>query len=93
MLVRLCLFVLHIAALRRIKGLNTTVIAVGSVTYAVKTKKQLERMGISASLAKIDTSKTNGSCTHGIKIYSSNLYDAVAILKKMGIDYHVYNDI
>ena len=79
--------------LRRIKRLNTTIIAVGSVTYAVKTKKLLERMGISASLVKVDTSKTNGSCTHGIKIQSSYLYDAVAVLKKMGIDYQVYNDI
>lgn len=73
--------------------MNTTIIAVGSVTYAIKAKKNLERMGIKASLVKADTTKTSGSCTHGIKIHSSYLYDAVAVLKKMGIDYYVYNDI
>lgn len=92
MLMRLC-FYIFIAALRRSKSLNTTIIAVGSVTYAVKVKKMLGRIGVAAELVKVDTSKTGGSCTHGIKIHSSYLYDAIGVLKKAGIDYHVYNDI
>ena len=41
--------------------LNTTIIAVGSVTYAIKAKKLLERIGVKAVLVKVDTSKNNGS--------------------------------
>lgn len=73
--------------------MDTTIIAVGSVTYAIKAKKFLERMGAKASLVKVDASKNGGSCTHGIRIHTSYFYDAIAILKKMGIDYYVYNDI
>lgn len=86
-------FAPRMAALRRRKSLNTTIITVSSVTYAVKAKKLLERTGVKASLVKLDSSKNGGGCTHGIKIYSSYLYDAIAVLKKMGIDYHVYNDL
>ena len=73
--------------------MNTTIITVGSVTYAIKAKKLLEREGVSASLVKMESSKSDGGCTHGIKIYESNLYDAVAILKRMGIDYRVRNSL
>ena len=73
--------------------MNTAVIAVGSVTYAVKVKRQLERRGVSGFLVKVDSEKNGGSCTHGIRINSSYIYDAVDMLKKMGIDYHVYNDV
>jgi len=73
--------------------LNNTIIAVGSVTYAIKAKKLLERQGVNAVLVKVDSSKNDGGCTHGIRINASYLYDAIAILKKMGIDYRVYNDV
>ena len=69
--------------------MNTTIITVGTVTYALKAKKLLEREGVNASLVKLDSSEDG--CTHGIKIYESNLYDSIAILKKMGIDYQVRN--
>lgn len=73
--------------------MNTTIITVGSVTYAIKAKKLLEREGVSASLIKMESSKDDGGCTHGIKINESYLYDAVAILKRMGIEYRVRNSL
>ena len=81
---------------RSIQGgmnLNTTIITVGSVTYAIKAKRILEREGVNASLVKIDSSKNDNGCTHGIKIYESHLYDAVSILKRMGIEYQVRNSL
>ena len=71
--------------------MNTTTITVGSVTYAIKVKKLLERAGIRSRLIKVDASVTENGCTYGINIDSSMLYDAVVILKGNGISYSVYN--
>ena len=71
--------------------MNTTTITVGSVTYAIKVKKLLERAGIRSRLINVDASVTENGCTYGINIDSSMLYDAVVILKGNGISYSVYN--
>ena len=74
--------------------MNTTIITVGSVTYAIKVKKLLERSGIRSKLIKVESSTSPIGCTYGIKIESSLFYDAVALLRNQGIDYSVYkNDI
>ena len=72
--------------------MNTTTITVGSVTYAIKVKKFLERAGIRAALVKVDSSKSEKGCTYGININSANFYDAVSILKNTGIEYSVYTE-
>ncbi len=74
--------------------MNTTIITVGSVTYAIKVKKLLERSGIRSKLIKVESSASHKGCTYGIRIPSSLFYDAVAVLRNQGIDYSVYkNDI
>ena len=76
------------------KNLNTSTIIFSSVTYAIKAKKALKRIGINTKLVKTDSNKTNYGCTYGIKIQTKNFYDVVAELKKENIDYTVLgNDI
>ncbi len=72
--------------------MNTTTITVGSVTYAIKVRKLFERAGIRSNLIKADISKKSNGCVYGIKISSEFFYDAIAILKKHGIQYSVYSD-
>ena len=69
--------------------MDTTIITVGSVTYAIKVRRLLERSGIKSNLIKADSIQSTNGCTYGIKIHASQFYDAVAILKKHGIIYSV----
>lgn len=73
--------------------MNTTTITVGSITYAMKLRKQLLRIGVSSELIKVDSSKTKNGCSYGIRLQSSKVYDAVSILKKYGIEYSVYTSL
>ena len=72
--------------------MDTTTITVGSVTYAIKVKKLLERAGIRSNLIKVDASRSSKGCTYGIKINTAFFYDAVSIMKNHGINYSVYSD-
>ena len=69
--------------------MNTTVVAVKSITYALKARKLLRQGGFGANIVKLDSSKTEEGCTHGIEIHSQNLYNVVAILRENGIEYNV----
>ena len=71
--------------------MNTTTITVGSVTYAIKVRKLLERNGINAMLVKVESSKSERGCTYGITVNSEKLYDAVSGLKNNGIEYSVFS--
>ena len=76
------------------KNLNTSTIIFSSVTYALKAKKVLKRIGINVKLIKTDSNKTNYGCTYGVKIPTKNFYDVIAELKKENIDYTLLgNDI
>ena len=72
--------------------MNTTTITVGSVTYAIKVRKLLERRGIRSRLIKVNASATERGCTYGINIDSAEFYATVAILKSSGIEYSLYNE-
>ena len=67
-------------------------LTVGSVTYAIKVRKLLERAGVKSKLVKVDSSKSKSGCTYGIQLQRELFYDAVNILKNNGIDYSVYNE-
>lgn len=61
-----------------------------SVTYAIKAKKALQRIGIRSELVKVDASRTVRGCTHGISLSYDDYYDAIMELRKSGIEYAVY---
>ena len=73
--------------------MNTIIITLSSVTYALKAKKLLERAGIKGTLIKNDSSKNEKGCTYGVRIDARHLYDAIAILKNKEIQYSVSSDI
>jgi len=71
--------------------LKKIILTVGSVTYAIKARKLLGAIGISAELIKVDASLSAAGCNFGIKIPYNRFLDAVNELKEKGISYSVYN--
>jgi hypothetical protein len=71
--------------------LNTIILTVGSVTYAIKVRKLLEHAGVKCKVVKINSENTQNGCSYGIKIDERMFYQAVAILRANSIDYAVYN--
>ena len=69
--------------------MNTITVAVGSVTYAIKVRKILARMGIKANLTKSSYDETRIGCNHGIEIPEEHLYTLISVLKEHGINYNV----
>ncbi len=68
-------------------NLETTALAVESVTYAIKARKLLRQAGIRSKLIK-PNSRDNG-CGYAIEIYKSDFLNAVAVLRKNLINYYV----
>lgn len=61
-------------------------IRIGSITYAMKARRQLSLRGIRAGLIKTDNGENEG-CVYGIEIPEDRLLDAVAILRESRIEY------
>lgn len=72
--------------------LNTTIVTVGTLTYAMKAKKILSRAGIRSKLVKVDSTKTEKGCTHGLEFKSYDLYSVVVALRESGIEYGIYKE-
>ena len=70
--------------------MNDIIITVGSVTFAIKTRRLLLRHGIQSRLVKTDTRFTENGCTHGVKLNKEDYLSAVVILKENGISHSVY---
>jgi hypothetical protein len=71
--------------------LKKIILTVGTVTQAIKAKKLLTSIGISAELIKVDASLSEMGCNFGIKIPYNRFYDSVGELKERKIHYAVYN--
>ena len=71
--------------------LKKIILTVGTVTHAIKAKKLLSAIGVSAELIKVDASLSEMGCNFGIKIPYNQFYDAVGELRKRNVYYSVYN--
>ena len=71
--------------------MKSIIVTVGSVTYAIKLRKLFLRAKIGSKLVKVDNTRTENGCTHGLEIAESDFYRAVVIMKSSGINYSVYN--
>ena len=67
-----------------------TVFSVGSVTYAMKARSRLRRLGIEVDVVKLDISRARRGCTHGIEFPSEHLLRVVMELRQNGIPYERY---
>ena len=70
--------------------MDKTTITVGSVTNAMKVKRLLQKKKIQSNVVKLDSSKTQNGCTHGIEFLSRDFYAVVMELRNSGIEYTVY---
>ena len=59
---------------------------IGSITYAMKARRQLSLRGIRASLIKTDGEEGSG-CVYGIEIPEERLLEAIAVLREGRIEY------
>ena len=76
--------------------MNSIIITVGSVTYALKLKKLLSRESIRSRLVKLSNTDDGLGCTHGLEIEEKDFYSAVVIMKRNEINYKIQskkNDI
>lgn len=68
-------------------NLETTALAVESVTYAIKARKLLRQAGIRSKLIKPNDNVVG--CGYALEIYRSDFLAAVAVLRKNLINYTV----
>ncbi len=71
--------------------MNMTIITLGSITYAMKARRLLSRIGIKCEVIKFDKVSGEFDCTYGIKIPTKDFYNAVIILRNNSIKYSVYS--
>ena len=70
--------------------MNTTTLIVGSITYALKAKKVLMRIGIRSELIKTENSQRRSGCIYGIKFNSELFYSVIDELRNNAIKYEVF---
>ena len=70
--------------------MNTTTLTVGSVTYALKAKKALMRIGIRSELIKTEDSQRRSGCAYGIRFNSDLFYSVIDELRNNAIKYEVF---
>ena len=63
------------------------IIAVNSVTYAMKGADLLAKNKIKRRVSKLSPDKTKRGCTYGISVSAADIEDAVRILRLGGINY------
>ena len=67
--------------------MNNVTVSVGAVTYAIKLKKLLSRVGVGSTLKK-SVDKERG-CVYGVEIKREDLYTAVKVLRENRFIYTV----
>ncbi len=63
------------------------IIAVSSVTYAMKGSELLAKNKIKRRITKLKPDKTKRGCAYGISVDSRDIEDAVRILRLGGVNY------
>lgn len=72
--------------------MSKTILNIGSVTYAMKARKILQRAGILSEVVKLGVGESKRGCSYGIKFSTDKLYDAVMELKNNLINYELYSE-
>ncbi len=68
------------------------IIAVSSVTYAMKGSELLAKNKIKRRITKLKPDKTKRGCTYGISVDLKDVEDAVRILRLGGVNYSEITD-
>ncbi len=68
------------------------IIAVSSVTYAMKGAELLAKNKIKRRVSRLSPNKTKKGCTYGISVSADDVENAVRILRLGGINYSEITD-
>lgn len=66
-------------------------IVIGSVTYAIKAKKELSQKGVRTRVVKAAQKESSG-CTYALEIEGSERFRVYAYLDELGISYQKKSD-
>lgn len=69
--------------------MNTELILIGSITYAMKAKNALSENGIKARIRKLQP-RNHGGCSYGLELAEGSLLTAASILRPLNIPYEPY---
>ncbi len=70
--------------------MHMAIVSLGSVTYATKAARLLRRIGIAATVVKLDAGQSARGCTHGIEMPARELFRAGEELQKNNILFERY---
>ena len=71
--------------------MKNAILAVGTMTNALKARKLLQKSNVRSKLIKLDSTKTLTGCSYGLEIFERDLYSAFSILRDAEISYSIYN--
>ena len=72
--------------------MNKTIITLSSVTYAAKAKKLLSHYGIPVKIIKIDSSRSENGCSHGIELNKKDFLETIRLLRENNFYYSIYDN-
>ena len=72
--------------------MKNAILTLGSVTYAIKSRKLLIKNGIKTKVIKVDNSHRGDGCTYGIEFPRESFYTVIILLRQENISYNVYKD-
>ncbi len=69
--------------------MQTELIIIGSITYAMKAKSALQDIGVRASVRKLKA--TGRGCSYGLEFAEGQLLAVASTLRSLGISYELYH--
>lgn len=66
--------------------MKNKLIIVGSVTYALQAKSELEKNKINCKIQKTAKYSTTHGCAYGLKVNSKNSLEAMRIIRNLNIE-------
>ena len=74
--------------------MKNDILAVQTVTLAMKARKALSKQGIKSEIIKIDSAIYQNGCSYGIELNSHDFFSAVSTMRDLGITFkHITKDI
>lgn len=67
--------------------MNSCIIALSSITYALKAQQVMTDNVIRSKIVKLDSMRTQNGCSYGLEIDCANASNAEKLLNKHGIPY------
>ncbi len=73
--------------------MNTAILLVDSVTYAIKARRALQGIGIRAAIKKVNADAVGGGCRYGVSIEGRHIFEAMAELSRKQIAFERWREV